>query len=128
MKRMGAVMLYKLIADGVVLFHFLWILFLIFGGFWGRKCRGVRLVHVPALFFAAWVELFDWYCPLTHLEVWLRRKQGAELGYSGSFIGHYLERLIYLDVDRRVIVLLTLLLCGVNGWLFLGRRRKGKQM
>ncbi len=33
---MGAVMLYKLIADGVVLFHFLWILFLIFGGFWGR--------------------------------------------------------------------------------------------
>ena len=117
-------MLYKLLADGVVLFHFLWILFLIFGGFWGRKYRGVRLVHLPALFFAAWVELFDWYCPLTHLEVWLRRKQGAELGYAGSFISHYLERLIYLDVDRWVVVALTLLLCGMNGWLYLGRRRK----
>jgi hypothetical protein len=116
-------MIYRLLADGVVLFHFLWILFLIFGGFWGRRYRWVRLVHVPALFFAAWVELLDWYCPLTHLEVWLRRRQAPSLGYSGSFIAHYLERVIYLDVPRWVVVALTLLLCGVNGWLYFGRRR-----
>ncbi len=116
-------MIYRLLADSVVFFHFLWILFLIFGGFWGRRYRSVRIVHVPALFFAALVELFDWYCPLTHVEVWLRRKQGPEFGYSGSFISHYLERVIYLDVSRWVIVLLTLILCGANAWLYLGRRR-----
>ncbi len=116
-------MLYKALADGVVIFHFLWILFLIFGGFWGRKHRGVRLVHIPALLFAAWVEICDWYCPLTHLEVWLRRQHDPGLAYTGSFIVHYLEQLVYLDADRRVIVLLTLLLCGVNVWLYLGRKR-----
>jgi hypothetical protein len=114
-------MLYKLLADSVVLFHFLWILFLIFGGFWGKRHQLVRLVHIPALVFAFFVEVFDWYCPLTHLEVWLREKHDPGLAYSGSFIVHYLERLIYLDADRRVIVVLTMLLCGVNGWLYCGR-------
>jgi len=116
-------MLYKALADGVVVVHFLWILFLIFGGFWGRRQRWVRLVHIPALVFAFLLELFRWYCPLTHLEVWLRRKHDPALAYAGSFIAHYLERLIYLEVDRWVIVFLTGLLCGVNGWLYFGRKR-----
>lgn len=116
-------MLYKLLADGVVIFHFLWILFLIFGGIWGRRYRGVRLVHVPALVFAFLLELFSWYCPLTYLEVWLRRRHDPALSYAGSFIAHYLERLIYIEVERWLIFLLTLLICGVNGWLYLGRRR-----
>ncbi len=116
-------MLFKLLADGVVVLHFSWILFLIFGGFWGRRLRRVRLVHVPALIFAFFVELFDWYCPLTHLEVWLRGRHAPGLAYSGSFIVHYLERLIYLDVDRRIIVFLTLLLCIINGWFYFGRKR-----
>ena len=83
----------------------------------------MRLVHVPALVFAFFIELFDWYCPLTHLEVWLRGRHDPALSYAGSFIVHYLERLVYLDADRRVIVLLTLLLCGANGWLYFRRRR-----
>ena len=111
------------LADGVVVIHFLWIIFLIVGGFWGRRIRWVRHVHIPALGLAFIVELFDWYCPLTHLEVWLRKRGDARLDYAGSFIAHYLGRLVYLDVDRRVIVLLTLLLCGVNGWLYFGRKR-----
>ena len=115
-------MLYTLLADGVVIFHFLWIMFLIFGGVWGRRYRRVRLVHVPALVFAAWVELLDWHCPLTYLEVWLRGRQAPGLGYAGSFVTHYLERVIYLDVPRWTVVLLTLVLCGVNAWLYLGRR------
>ena len=117
-------MLYKALADVVVIFHFLWILFLIFGGFWGRRDRRVRLVHIPALVFAFFIESFDWYCPLTHLEVWLRGRHAPGLAYSGSCVGHYLERLIYPDIDRRVVVLLTLLLCGVNGWIYSGRKRR----
>ena len=117
-------MLYKVLADGVVAAHFLWILFLIFGGIWGRRYRPVRLVHLPALAFAFVIELFDWYCPLTHLESWLRGKHDQGLAYAGSFIPHYLERLVYPDVDRRLIVLLTVMLCGFNCWLYSGRRKR----
>lgn len=120
-------MFYKLLADGVVVVHFFWILFLIFGGFWGRMQRRVRLIHIPALIFAFFIELFDWYCPLTHLEVWLRGRHAPGLAYNGSFIVHYLERLIYIEVDRWVIVLLTGLLCGVNGWLYFGRKPRQRR-
>jgi Protein of Unknown function (DUF2784) len=116
-------MLYSVLADGVVLLHFLWILFLIFGGIWGRKMRGVRLVHVPALFFALLLEIFNWYCPLTYLEVWLRERGGAGGGYPGSFIPHYLERIVYIGIDRRVVVLLTLMVVGGNLLLYSGRKR-----
>jgi hypothetical protein len=115
-------MVYKVLADGVVAVHFLWILFLIFGGVWGIRYRLIKLVHIPALVFAFFIEIFDWYCPLTHLEVWLRGKHDRSLAYAGSFIIRHLERLVYLDVDRRFIVCLTIMLCGFNGWLYFGRK------
>jgi Protein of Unknown function (DUF2784) len=116
-------MLCDLLADGVVIFHFTWILFLMFGGIWGRKVLWVRLVHLPALGFALVLELFDWYCPLTYLEVWLRERGGAGGGYPGAFIPHYLERIVYIGIDRKVVILLTLLLVGVNCLLYFGRKR-----
>jgi hypothetical protein len=118
-------MLYGLFADSVVLLHFLWILFLIFGGFWGRRKRLVRYVHLPGLVLAGFVEIFDWYCPLTHLEVWLRQRQSTAAGYTGSFIALYLERIIYIDLSRRLFVVLTILLLAVNCVIYL-RRRNGQ--
>jgi hypothetical protein len=114
-------MLYGFFADSVVLLHFLWILFLIFGGFWGRRNRLVRYIHLPGLVLAGFVEIFDWYCPLTHLEVWLRRRQSTAGGYTGSFIAHYLERIIYIDLSRRLIVVLTILLLAMNCVIYLRR-------
>ena len=119
----GSKVLSPLLADAVVVIHFLWILFIIFGGFWGRKYRWVRHLHIAALLGAACIEITGWYCPLTLLEVWLRIQSPSGLGYSDPFVVHYLERLIYVAVDRRLIVLLTLLVCGVNGWFYFGRRR-----
>jgi hypothetical protein len=40
------------------------------------------------------IEFAGWVCPLTPLENRLREKGGA-LGYSGSFVEHYLEPLLY---------------------------------
>ncbi|GFO61812.1 hypothetical protein GMST_41370 [Geomonas silvestris] len=109
---------YAFLADLVVSFHFLWILFLIFGGWWGRRYRWVKRIHLAGLVLAFFVETFDWFCPLTHLEVWLREK-GDQAGYSGAFIGHYLNQLIYLDASRSLMALLTILLCLVNAWWYL---------
>lgn len=114
---------YRLLADLVVLLHFLWILFILFGAFWGRRNRLVRAVHVAALAFALLLETFAWYCPLTYLEVWLRGRESPGAGYGGDFIVHYLERLVYLELPRPLLVAGTLLVVAGNAWLYLRRER-----
>ncbi len=111
-------MLYKVLADIVVFVHFLWILFLIFGGLIGIKIRMVKVAHVAGLIFAALIQVVGWYCPLTDLEVWLRSKESPGAAYGGSFIIHYLEKIIYIEVPRSGIILLTILLCLFNAWLY----------
>lgn len=112
-------MFYKVVADLIVLIHFLWILFLFIGGLWGRRNRVVKLFHLSGLAFALIIQLFDWFCPLTHLEVWLRTKHHPNLAYSGSFIIYYLERIVYMEISRTVVLLFTLILMCFNIWIYL---------
>jgi len=116
-------MLYKISADTVVLIHFLWIVFLFLGAFWGIKNRVVKIFHLSGLVFALIIQVFDWFCPLTHLEVWLRSRHDLALTYAGSFIVHYVERIVYIELSRTLILVLTLMLCGLNMWLYLRKRR-----
>ena len=112
---------YKILADIVVLIHFLWILFLIFGAFPGAGNKAIKIFHISGLIFAFVIQIFGWYCPLTHLEVWLRAKHDPSLAYAGSFIIHYLEGLIYIEISAWLIFSLTLLLIGFNIWFYLRR-------
>src|SRR4030066_1483906 len=116
-------MFYKVFADIVVLLHFLWILFLFFGAFWGIRNRAVKIFHISGLAFAFLIQVFDWYCPLTHLEFWLRSKHDPALTYAGSFVVHYVEKLVYLDLSSPVIFIFTIFLCVFNAWAYFGRRR-----
>jgi len=115
-------MLYKLLADIVVVVHFLWVVFLIFGAFLGARNRAVRRLHVAGLVFALILNIFGWYCPLTHIENWARSQHDPFLAYTGSFIIHYVEELIYVSLSRSSLLLLTLLLCGFNAWYYLRKR------
>jgi len=117
-------MLYKILADGVVLTHFLWIIFLFFGAFWGVKNRIVKIFHLSGLVFAFVIQVFDWYCPLTHLEVWLRSKHQLDLTYAGSFIVHYAEKIVYIELPRTLVLFLTVLLCSFNAWFYLRKRKR----
>jgi hypothetical protein len=117
-------MVFKILADIVVVVHFLWILFLIFGAFLGVRNKAAMAAHISGLFFAFTIQIFDWYCPLTDLEVWLRQKQAAGLPYKGSFIVHYLEAIIYVEVPRLVVIGLTLALCIFNAWVYLRDERR----
>jgi hypothetical protein len=116
-------MFYKIAADGVVLIHFLWILFLIFGVFIGKWRRPVKIFHVAGLGFAVIMQIFGWYCPLTHLELWLRKRQDPSLTYSGSFIIHYVEKLVYIELSPEVIFVLTLVLAGMSAYMYLKKER-----
>jgi hypothetical protein len=112
-------MLFKILADIVILIHFVWILLLFFGGFWGVKNKAVKIFHISGLFFALLIQIFDWYCPLTHLEVWLRSKHNPTITYTGSFIIHYVEKIVYIEISRFLLILFTILLCGINAWFYL---------
>ena len=115
-------MLYKFLADTVVLVHFLWVVFLIFGALLGARYRAVRRFHVVGLVFALILNVFGWYCPLTHIENWARSRHDPFLAYTGSFIIHYVEELIYVSLSRSTLLLLTFLLCGFNAWYYLRKR------
>ncbi len=87
-------MLFRLAADLVVGLHFLFILFVIAGGFLAWRWRWLAWVHLPAAAWGAIIEFMDWICPLTPLENDFRRRAGGA-GYEGGFIEHYLIPIIY---------------------------------
>ncbi len=87
-------MVYKLLADLVLLVHLAFIIFVIFGGLLAIKNVKWAWLHAPAAVWAGLVEFAGWICPLTPLENWLCSRAGAST-YQDSFIAHYLFPLIY---------------------------------
>ena len=82
-------MLYRRLADLVVLIHWLLGGFFLFGGFFARQHAWIALVHIPLAIWAGAAFIMGWTCPLTPLENRLRKAAG-ELGYKGNFVDHYL--------------------------------------
>ncbi len=117
-------MIYGILADIVVIVHLFWILFLIAGAFLGKRYRPVMIVHGAGLVFALTSQFFGWYCPLTLLEVRLREQFNASQAYPGSFIAHYAEELVYIDLSPRIIFALTILLVGATVWIYWRALRK----
>jgi uncharacterized membrane protein (UPF0136 family) len=116
--------LYRIGADSVVVLHFLWVVFLIFGSLIGRYSRPVKITHISGLFFSVILQIFGWYCPLSHLEVWLRQKQDPFFSHGGSFLIHYLEKLIYRETPPWIIFFLTVILVIMSMYVYSRPRRE----
>jgi len=86
--------LYRLLANAVVVVHALFIVFIVFGGFLAWRWRWVAVLHVPCAVWGVLIEYNGWICPLTPLENSLRMRAGQQ-GYSGGFVEHYLVPAIY---------------------------------
>ena len=111
-------MLYGLLADSVVLFHLVFILFVLFGGLLVLKWRRVAWVHVPASVWGVLNELLGWWCPLTPLENWLRENSGRP-GYETGFIEHYILPIVYPDqLTREIQIVLGGLVLLINGLIY----------
>jgi hypothetical protein len=111
-------MLAALAADGVVVLHFAFILFVVAGGLLVLRWPRLAWLHLPVVAWGAGIEFVGWICPLTPLENRLRRAAG-EAGYAQGFIEHYLLPLIYpAGLTREIQIALGLFVLGVNALVY----------
>ena len=105
------------LADAVLVLHFAIVLFvvgglvlIIVGNLFGWRWVNAlwfRLLHLAAIAIVvaeAWLGIT---CLLTTLEMWLRTQSGAGIAanYGESFIGHWLQRLLFYSAPPWVFVL-----------------------
>lgn len=87
-------MVYRMLADLVLLLHLGFILFVAAGALLVLRWPRLVFVHLPCAVWGVYTALTGTICPLTPLENHLRRL-GGQAGYEGGFIQHYVEKLVY---------------------------------
>ena len=125
-------MLYRLLADLVLVVHLLFIAFVVAGGFAAVRWPRLAWAHVPCFVWGALIEFAGWICPLTPLEVRLRIASG-QAGYSGGFIERYLLPVIYPGaLNREIQIWLGLSVLALNAvayaWLLRRLRRRARSV
>ncbi len=123
-------MFYRFLADAVVLFHFFFVGFVIFGGIFVLRWHKAAWFHLPA---AAWGVFIEWsglLCPLTFLENNLRDRGGIG-AYQGGFVDHYIMPVLYPDGltrDTQFALGAVILLINVTIYLIAFTRRRRKSV
>jgi hypothetical protein len=103
-----------MLVDLVVVAHFLFVLFVVFGGLLVLRWPALVYLHLPVAVYGALIELVGWVCPLTPLEKQLRESAGQN-GYEGGFVEHYILPVLYpAGLTREVQLVLAALVIGVN--------------
>ncbi|WP_419861494.1 DUF2784 domain-containing protein [Candidatus Palauibacter sp.] len=123
-------MVYRLLADLVLVVHLIFIAFVVAGGFAAVRWPRLAWAHVPCFVWGALIEFAGWICPLTPLEVRLRIASG-QAGYSGGFIERYLLPIIYPGaLNREIQIWLGLSVLALNAvayaWLLRRLRRRAR--
>ncbi len=105
---------YRVLADLVLVLHVAIVVFVVGGlvlvvagnlrGWRWVNALWFRLAHLVAIAFVVAQAWLGMVCPLTTLEMWLRAKAGAAV-YSGGFIEHWLQQVLYYDAPPWVFVL-----------------------
>jgi hypothetical protein len=111
-------MFYRIAADWTVILHLFWILFLIFGAWPGSRFAWVRWTHIGGLAFSLLMQVFSWDCPLTDLELWLRSKGEGTPDYAGSFIAHYAEKWVYMEIPPGWLLTGTACVAVMSLWVY----------
>ena len=107
-------MLASAAADILLVFHLVFIVFVVLGGFLVLKWRGIAILHIPCALWGALIEFKGWICPLTPLENYFREAAGAA-GYTGGFIDHYVMPLVYpAGLTREMQIIFGVIVLAVN--------------
>lgn len=118
---------YQALADGLLILHLCFILFVVLGGLLALKWPRVAWAHLPAAAWGVLVEFVGWICPLTPLEIAFRRAAGGA-AYDTTFLERYLVPIVYPSaLTREMQMVLGLLVLGINVAVYgvVWRRRGG---
>jgi hypothetical protein len=112
-------MLFRLLADAIVVLHLAFVLFVVAGGLLVLRWPRVVWFHLPAVAWGVWVELAGRICPLTPLENWLRQR-GGETVYTATFVDQYLMPILYpAGLSRDIQWMLGVFVVVVNVCVYL---------
>ena len=110
---MNSPALFTLAADIILLLHLLVVIFNVFGlvlifvgnvlnWHWIRN-PWFRLTHLFTICIVVLLSWLNFICPLTSIEMVLRTRAG-DTTYSGSFISHWVESILYYQAPPWVFV------------------------
>ena len=119
-------MVFRGLADLVLLVHLLFVVFVVVGGLLVLRWPRLAWVHVPVALYGALIEFAGFICPLTPLEVRLRRL-GGEAGYEGGFVEHYVTAALYpsgLTREIQIGIGVGVLVLNAVVYAIVVRRRK----
>ncbi len=107
-------MFYNLLSHLIVILHFAFILFVIFGALLVLKWNKLAWIHIPMAIWGAAVEYFDIICPLTPWENHFRKLAGTA-AYESGFIEHYIIPVMYPEaLSRNLQFILGSLVVVIN--------------
>jgi len=119
-------MLYRRVADLVLVLHLAFVAFVALGGLLVLRWRRLVWLHVPVALWGMAIAYAGFACPLTPLENRLRRL-GGEAGYQGGFIEHYVSALLYpAGLTREAQLLLGTLVLALNAVVYWRVARGGR--
>ena len=104
----------------ILALHLAWILWVIFGAFWTRDRPVLAALHIGSLVWGIVVEVTPLPCPLTSAEQLFETKAAVD-PYSGGFLIHYLDRLVYPNLPESLLVCCGVVVCGFNLLIYLRR-------
>jgi hypothetical protein len=120
-------LIYRALAELILALHFVFVLFVVLGGLLVVRWPRAAWLHIPAAIWGVLIEYTGWICPLTPLENALRTR-GGEAGYSGGFIEHYIQPLLYpagLTRSTQVVLGSVVLLLNLTAYgIALSRKRR----
>ncbi|MBS1510563.1 MAG: DUF2784 domain-containing protein [Bacteroidetes bacterium] len=98
-----------------VVIHFLFILFVIAGGFLAHKAKWIRIAHLASVLWAVIAELSPGIiCPLTSLENYFAFHAGLST-YKEDFITRYLIPVIYQEnISTNIQLILVAIVIVIN--------------
>lgn len=114
----------SVLAEGVLLLHLLWCVWVL-AGWTITRCRPLlRTLHIASLVYAIVIELIPWPpCPLTVAETWLENRAGIQPA-RGPFLVHVLDAIVYPDLPESVVVGGAAFVCVVILAVYVRRYRR----